>query len=225
MCLFGILLAYLSVMADVVEEVSIRPIPLKPIDVPFPWFATSEVSGYAEVLFEVDEGGNPRDFVILKATHRAFSIAIISSIKETRFQPAMQNGRPISVRVIHKNHFISDRQVAVRKIGDKSRPYRVDEQTVDSLVFGQHELDNPISRIETTTPNYPDDLKKSNQAGGVLIEFFIDKLGSVRAPVVISSSHEVLSKSALEAIRQWKFSPPIRKGEPVTARARQQFNF
>jgi len=41
-------------------------------------------------------------------------------------------------------------------------------------VFGQGDLDRPIVRIEAIRPTFPDDLKQTNQAGGVMIEFFID---------------------------------------------------
>ena len=193
----------MSSFADVIENTPTKPIPLQPIQIPFPWFAASEVSGYAEVLFEVDEKGQPRDFIVLKETHRAFSQAVIDTIKQTRFDPARIDGQPTSARVIHKNHFVSDRQVAVRKIADKTKPYRVDENTLDPLVFGLGNLDEPVQRIRTTAPDYPEEFDKTNQDGGVLIDFFIDPQGFVRAPMVISSSHESLSKSALDAIRQW----------------------
>ncbi|MCZ6674551.1 MAG: energy transducer TonB [Verrucomicrobia bacterium] len=214
-----------SMLADVVENTSTSPVPLKRIDVPFPWVATSEISGYTEALIEVNNEGIVGDIVILKSTHRAFSLAVINTVSKTEFQPAVKDGQPVAARLIIKNHFISDRHVTVRKIGEKTRPYWVDERTVKSLVFGPLDLDQPLVRIETTAPIYPEDLMQTNLAGGVLIEFFIDEKGSVRAPTIISSSHEAFSESALEAIRLWKFSPPKSRGDPVTVRARQQLNF
>ena len=211
--------------ADVLEEVVTKPIPLKPIEVTYPWYARSEVSGYAEVLFEVDSNGDPRDFVILKSTHRAFSLAIINTIKEINFTPATHNGKPVSAQVIHQNHFLPDRYVAERKITEKSPPYRVNPHSLPLLVYGPRDLDNPLKALTTISPSYPANLKNTDRGGGVLLEFYVDRNGSVRAPKVISSSHEIFSQSAIEAIRQWKFSQPTRKGEPVTALARQQFNF
>jgi TonB family protein len=193
--------------------------------VPFPWVAASEISGYTEALIEVNNKGIVGDIVILKSTHRAFSLALINTIRNTEFHPAVKDGQAVAAQLIIKNHFVSDLNVVDKKIIEKTPPYRVDEYTVKTLVFGQGDLDRPIVRIEAIRPTYPDDLKQTNQAGGVMIEFFIDKHGQVRAPKVVSSSHDSFSASAMEAIRLWKFNPPIRRGKPVTVRARQQFDF
>jgi outer membrane biosynthesis protein TonB len=44
-------------------------------------------------------------------------------------------------------------------------------------------------------------------------------------PVVISADNERLGWSAIVALEQWRFDPPLRKGKPVLVRSTQTFRF
>lgn len=62
-------------------------------------------------------------------------------------------------------------------------------------------------------------------AGRVLIDFFIDKKGMPRMPAVMSYDDERMAGSALQAIAQWRFTPPVNKGRNVAVHAQQWFEF
>jgi TonB family protein len=65
-----------------------------PPDVP----PASEADGAVfEVNFDVNESGVPRNFQIVKSSGFAVDNAILSSIQNWRFSPAMQAGKPIAV--------------------------------------------------------------------------------------------------------------------------------
>lgn len=59
---------------------------------------------------------------------------------------------------------------------------------------------------------------RSRAPGTVEIIFVVNAQGRVENPIVRSSSDPVFERSALAAVRQWKFEPGKRNGEPVRFR-------
>ena len=71
----------------------------------------------------------------------------------------------------------------------------------------------PIVRVQ---PQYPLRASERGIEGWVEVEFTISKLGTVKEPRVINSHpSSIFDRSALKAIRKWKYNPKIEDGEPV----------
>jgi len=71
----------------------------------------------------------------------------------------------------------------------------------------------PIVRVQ---PQYPLRASERGIEGWVEVEFTISKLGTVKDPTVINSHpSSIFDRSALKAIRKWKYNPKIEDGEPV----------
>ena len=71
----------------------------------------------------------------------------------------------------------------------------------------------PIVRIR---PQYPLRASERGIEGWVEVEFTISKSGTVKDPSVINSHpSSIFDRSALKAIRKWKYNPKIEDGEPV----------
>ena len=220
----------LSIPSSQAVEVSISgegipATPLEEISVPFPLMGRHLVFGYAEILFVVDAQGVPGDFVVLKETSPAFSKAMIQTIRKAKFEPARVNDEIVSSRVIYKNYFHFVGGAAIRHGTEKVASKSDLEQSAAIMVHALEELDLPLTAVEKVAPEYPEVLLEAALGGGVLVEFYVAEDGSVKAPAVISSSHEMFSESALGAIRNWKFNPPLISGKPVTVVARQQLSF
>ena len=78
--------------------------------------------------------------------------------------------------------------------------------------------DRPPRLLRLVKPHYPSEAFVKKLEGTVGIEIVIDAHGSVvRARVV--QSVPGLDEPALEAVRQWLFTPAIHQGRPVAARA------
>ena len=56
-------------------------------------------SGYADIVFTVDETGRTRDFRVLKTSYLYFANHAILAVQNWRYQPATKNGRPVSCRI------------------------------------------------------------------------------------------------------------------------------
>jgi TonB family protein len=75
-------------------------------------------------------------------------------------------------------------------------------------------------------PEYPKYSNRFGEEGKVELELYVEVDGSVSsARIVASSGYPRLDKAAVEAVKDWKFLPPLEDGEPVRALHRQTISF
>ena len=96
-------------------------------------------------------------------------------------------------------------------------------QNIDAL-FSIADLDQKPRVIYQPGPTLNKEVRKK-APGTVYIIFIVDKNGRVQNPQVQKSSDPVFEKPALSAIKQWKFEPGKRNGQPVRFRMRVPFTF
>jgi periplasmic protein TonB len=80
---------------------------------------------------------------------------------------------------------------------------------------------NLINKVQ---PQYPPIARTNRIAGTVVLHALISKAGSIENLQVVSG-HPMLTQSALEAVRQWKYKPYLLNGEPVEVETTIQVNF
>lgn len=68
--------------------------------------------------------------------------------------------------------------------------------------------------IKRVDPVYPELARRIGLQGKVLIKVIVDERGKVTQAEVVDG-HKFLAEPALEAVRQWRYSPTILNGEPV----------
>jgi protein TonB len=91
-------------------------------------------------------------------------------------------------------------------------------------LFSLADLDQKPRVLFQQQPQLTAALRKKTPAT-VLVVFTVDAAGRVEDPVVQSASDPAFEAPTLAAIRQWKFEPGRRGGQPVRFRMRQPFNF
>jgi|GEM_PF-678316 len=74
-------------------------------------------------------------------------------------------------------------------------------------------------------PYYPELLMKAGIEGKVWLKVFIDENGGVEKALVEKSTHSALSEAALNAIKQWEFSPAKKDGKPIKSEVTIPFIF
>jgi periplasmic protein TonB len=72
--------------------------------------------------------------------------------------------------------------------------------------------------IRKVQPIYPELARRAHVEGTVTLMAFIDEDGNVENLQVVSG-HLLLRDAALQAVRQWKYSPTVLNGEPVSVQA------
>lgn len=135
-----------------------------------------------------------------------------TSALQWKFEPPVVDGKPVRARSP-----MSARIVAKKVEADK---YRIE---IRSASFDKYDPNDPtgLRLVKRTTPSYPEVAYRSGVAGMVYLLLKIDRDGSVADLVaeqvnlrVVGSENEmrrmrdVLSRSALQAAREWKFGVP-----------------
>ena len=78
--------------------------------------------------------------------------------------------------------------------------------------FGQ--MKEPKKLVDTK-PIYPETARRARLQGVVILEIIVDKQGSVRSWKVLRPLSLGLTEAAIEAVKQWKYEPPMYNGRPV----------
>ncbi len=74
--------------------------------------------------------------------------------------------------------------------------------------------------IKKVLPHYPVEMAKAGIEGFVVIEGLVDTHGDYVALSIVEASNEDFGKSAIKALKKWKFDPARQNGEPVMRIAR-----
>jgi protein TonB len=82
----------------------------------------------------------------------------------------------------------------------------------------------PPTKIKDVTPVYPAAAKSAKVAGVVIVEATIGANGKVIAAKVLRSV-PMLDEAALDAVRQWEFTPTLLNGKPVPVVMTVTINF
>ena len=91
-------------------------------------------------------------------------------------------------------------------------------------LFSMADLDQPPRAIFQRSPAMTPQTRK-RAPGTVYIIFVVDQRGKVENPIVQSSTDPVFEAPALAAIKDWKFEPGKRNGQPVKFRMRVPITF
>lgn len=106
---------------------------------------------------------------------------------------------------------ISSTPVAVPKVATPQRVRVSGGVTAGNLVYGPK-------------PPYPAIARTARVQGAVVLHAIISKTGTIENLQVVSG-HPMLTQSAMEAVRQWKYKPYYLNGEPVEVDTTITVNF
>jgi periplasmic protein TonB len=81
------------------------------------------------------------------------------------------------------------------------------------------------SLIHKVEPEYSEDARKAKHQGTVLLYIEVDPSGKATNIRVIRSLGLGLDEKAIEAVKQWKFKPGYKDGQPVKVQAQIEVNF
>lgn len=84
--------------------------------------------------------------------------------------------------------------------------------------------ENPVP-VKTPPPRYPDSLKREGVSGVVAVVIVIDEKGGIMDCKIAKSSHPDFERPALEAVKNWKFKPAKKDGNPVKVRVTVPLRF
>jgi len=86
-------------------------------------------------------------------------------------------------------------------------------------------FDTPPKPVNLVSPDYPEDQRRQRENGYVVVAFTVDTEGRVNDVEVQDSTNDAFEAAALSAVRQWRFKPARRDGQPVEVRLSQRLDF
>jgi protein TonB len=78
--------------------------------------------------------------------------------------------------------------------------------------------------IKKVQPVYPRNALTMHMEGAVELTATVSKTGAITAVKVVSGE-QLLSKAAVDAVKQWKYKPYLLNGEPVEIQTQVTINF
>jgi TonB family protein len=184
--------------------------------------------GEARLLIFVDADGKLVDSLIVSYTQKSFAIEALWALQQWRYEPARLDGQPIASRMQVTFNFEADRKVI------STTPVEMWDSFVQSTtgapvthqVCQADELDQALQAMKTVRPQHPKTAAPpGTENGRVVLDFFVDETGRPRMPVVASATDDRMAAAAIDALEGWRFSPPMRVGQPVAVHVRQEFVF
>jgi len=99
---------------------------------------------------------------------------------------------------------------------DKYRPVPAREPSFTGEYCKASMADTLPSPIEPQAmPVYPRELKRQGVTGSALVTFMVTTDGKTDQVQIIQASHRVFGEAAVEAVKQWRFTPAVKDGKPV----------
>lgn len=177
------------------------------------------------MLLQIDSSGTLTDSLVVASTDPAFTEEVLQVVKQWRFEPLRRGGETLGSVVELLVNFKIDGLIAVERL-DGTRGG-------SASALGEHAYQargaSALDRLPTPShvvpPVYPPEWRAKNLTGRVTVDFYIDETGGVRMPTVAPDTDPLLGASAIAAVREWRFSPPLHQGQPALARVQQVFNF
>jgi TonB family protein len=184
-------------------------------------------NGDATVAIHVDREGRLTDWLVTEYSRKEFADTAVAALKASRFDPPRVNG--VSLPSVKEVHFVYSRTGLVVSIsGLEFTMNMIDEITKGRYVYRlrtSSELDRIPKPVRVVSPVNPT-LASGEHQRTVEVDFYIDEEGRVRMPSVSRSDiGTACAASALDAVRQWRFEPPLYQGRPTLVAVRQDFNF
>jgi TonB family protein len=199
------------------------------VDPIFPYLLTQQgvTNGEARIALNTDSEGKLVDFLVIAYSRPEFAEASVTAMKQWKFEPARLRGTPVGTTIEIYIYFEAKGVVVSTTTIDQLEQI-VNRLTEHRYAYGPcslRELDRIPTPLVTVKPLYSEEFVKRGLRGKVTVDFYITEAGAVRLPSVSPYDNSELTALALDALRQWKFEPPTRNGNPALVKASQVFNF
>jgi len=180
---------------------------VKKVEPAYPQLAVrARVEGIVRLQVQVNEQGEVSAVKIIGG-HPLLQLAAYEAVKQWRYAPTLLNGEPVPV--------LTTVNVTFRLTGQASSappPPPADPGRRDPIRVG-----GPIQQgklIHKVDPDYPEVARQARIQTTILLEVVVNGQGEV-TNVKVLRGHPALDQAAIDAVKQWRYSPTLLNGEAV----------
>lgn len=184
--------------------------------------------GEAWLVISIGADGRLTDALISRYTERPFATEAMRVVRQWQFEPVKVHGRPADICLEVRFSFEATGCIVSLDPFTTMQKFTAiaNQPNYRTHICKADELDRVPTPTRKVSPVHPGLAPNAKVAGGkVLLEFIIDETGHPRMPVLVSADDTEFGNRAAEALTQWEFTPPTRRGQPVAVWVRQEFVF
>ena len=181
------------------------------------------VEGRVIVQFVVEKDGTIVNAKVVRGVDPDLDAEALRVVNQSpKWKPGKQKGEAVRVKYTLPIMFRLGNDSSDSKAAEAPREAKVDENGVHQVCEEMPEFPGGMAecmKYFSKNINYPEDCKKEGIQGRVIVQFVVDKDGSIKDPTIARGVHPSLDKEALRVLSSmpnWK--PGKQKGEAVKVR-------
>ena len=178
------------------------------------------VQGRVIVQFVVEKDGTIVNAKVVRGVDPDLDAEALRVVNQSpKWKPGKQKGEAVRVKYTLPIMFRLGNDSSDSKAAEAPREAKVDENGVYQVCEEMPEFPGGMAecmKYLSKNINYPEDCKKEGVQGRVIVQFVVDKDGSIKDPTIARGVHPSLDKEALRVLSSmpnWK--PGKQKGEAV----------
>ena len=178
------------------------------------------VQGRVIVQMVVEKDGTITNAKVVRGVDPLLDAEALRVVNQSpKWKPGMQKGEAVRVKYTLPIMFRLSNDSSDSKAAETPRKAIVDENGVHQVCEEMPEFSGGMQECMKwlgKNINYPEDCKKEGIQGRVIVQFVVDKDGSIKDPTIARGVHPSLDKEALRVLGSmpnWK--PGKQKGEAV----------
>jgi TonB family protein len=191
-----------------------------PEDVP-----AKDVQGMTVFAMVIDANGNPAHIQILHSHGEEFDRAALAAVRQSKFEPGGQSGKPVPVWIDVRVIFRANGSQAVPQVlvAERDLPPPDELQLEDKH---HHPLSyTPPFPIHTVDADFADPFSNHPYVQVALVSVLVGEDGSPKEVRIKRGLGFGLDKKAEAAVWQYRFFPATSKGHPIAARREVMVDF
>jgi TonB family protein len=194
----------------------------------------ARIQGVVVLTAHVNEEGLVYDAKVVTG-HPLLQEAAVDAVRQWQYSPTLLNGEPVPVIATVSLMFrLNGDDSTGQIIGSAKKPgggMDATQSVLSNPMAGQlanpgvkpprrtaFGVDGDIQQsklIYKVEPIYPAEAKAERIEGTVVLQVTINEEGLVSGIIAAPGNYQMLEDAAIEAVRQWKYSPTLLNGEPV----------
>jgi TonB family protein len=143
----------------------------------------------------------------------------IDAVRQYQFAPCIQDGRPVESQTTITVRYDLRREAFYPDDASSKLPKEPQEDVIHEIERGEvFQLRDGVTfpkALHVVNPEYSDAARKSKLEGYVSLGVVVGTDGKPRSVWFVRVLGEGLDENAIEAVRQWIFTPATKEGKPV----------